>query len=376
MVDRTLADFVKEALARGAARDEIERALAQAGWPADQAKNALAAFADAPFVIPVPLPRPYVSAREAFLYLVLFIALGVVATHLGGLLFALIEMFLPRTANPAPYQVQQLSSTIRWAVSALVVALPLHFVLTWRLVRLRRRNPAMQASRIRKWLTYLALVIAAGTLLGDIIFVVYSFLAGELTMRFLLKAAVIAAIAGAIFLYYVRDAERDDDRSLVSRVDALLAAGVAATTIIASVVGVSMIDSPDVLRAKANDDDRLDAVAQIAGAVDCYYTYEGELPESLAAMRASLDARAAASTIEYACRWQEQVDPVTGAPYEYSVNEGRSYDVCAVFERATEDGERTNVRTDWLGNGVRRTFNAAHGEGRHCFTLEAKSLDE
>ena len=39
----------------------------------------------------VPKPRPYVSAREAFLYLVLFILLGVVAWNLGSLLFILID---------------------------------------------------------------------------------------------------------------------------------------------------------------------------------------------------------------------------------------------------------------------------------------------
>ena len=48
----------------------------------------------------VPKPRPYVSAREAFLYFVLFMLLGIVAWNLGSLLFALIDTAV-RTDMPA-----------------------------------------------------------------------------------------------------------------------------------------------------------------------------------------------------------------------------------------------------------------------------------
>ncbi|HTM71037.1 MAG TPA: hypothetical protein VL118_09255, partial [Luteimonas sp.] len=74
---RDLELFVREALAAGQARPAIEAALAQAGWPAEQVRDALDAYADVPFAVPVPNPRPYLSAREAFLYLVLFATLYV-----------------------------------------------------------------------------------------------------------------------------------------------------------------------------------------------------------------------------------------------------------------------------------------------------------
>lgn len=69
----------------------------------------------------------------------------------------------------------------------------------------------MQRSRVRKWLTYVTLVIAACTLIGDAIGLVYGFLNGDLTTRVTLKFLVVAAIAGAIFLYFIRDAERGDE---------------------------------------------------------------------------------------------------------------------------------------------------------------------
>jgi hypothetical protein len=69
---RQLESFVKESLQSGKAREEIAKALQNAGWPGAQITNALDAYADVPFSIPVPRPRPSLTAREAFLYLVMF----------------------------------------------------------------------------------------------------------------------------------------------------------------------------------------------------------------------------------------------------------------------------------------------------------------
>ena len=56
-----LRDFTREALARGASRDEVRGVLQQAGWRADEIGQALAQFADVPFQLPVPRPRAYAS---------------------------------------------------------------------------------------------------------------------------------------------------------------------------------------------------------------------------------------------------------------------------------------------------------------------------
>ncbi|MDX5362479.1 MAG: hypothetical protein LPL13_14335, partial [Alphaproteobacteria bacterium] len=95
-----LALFVRDALARGARRDEIASALDKAGWSREQVRDALAAYAEVDFAVPVPRPRPYVSARDAFVYLVLFSTLGLSAWHLGILLFNLIDLLIPDPARP------------------------------------------------------------------------------------------------------------------------------------------------------------------------------------------------------------------------------------------------------------------------------------
>jgi hypothetical protein len=94
-VNPDLRQFIRDALARGIAREEIRQALLQAGWPAEEIEAELAAWAEAPFPIPVPRRRPYLSAREAFLYLVMFVTLYVTAFNVGVVLFEAIERWVP-----------------------------------------------------------------------------------------------------------------------------------------------------------------------------------------------------------------------------------------------------------------------------------------
>jgi hypothetical protein len=205
MVNAALDAFVKDALGRGESRERIGAALVSAGWTQKEVEDALAGWAATDFGIAVPKPKPYVSAREAFLYLVLFLLLGVVAWNLGSLLFALIDLAIADVLDPSPQEAQ-----IRAAIAGLVVGAPLFAWLAWHIYRQRRTNPAMQRSRVRKWLTYITLVIAACVLVGDAIGLVYNFLAGELSSRLGLKMLVVAAIAGGIFVFFIRDAERGD----------------------------------------------------------------------------------------------------------------------------------------------------------------------
>jgi hypothetical protein len=201
--------FVRDALAKGASKGEIEAALAAAGWPAEQARSALNVFADVAFPIPVPKPRPYLSAREAFLYLVLFATLYVAAYHLGSLLFDLINRTWPDPADPE-YLVSRLAHSMRWSTASVIIAFPVFAYVAHYLGKELARNPVKRLSAVRRWLTYLTLFIAAAVLVGDMITLVYNLLGGELTVRFVLKVLVAAVIAGSIFAYYLLDLRREE----------------------------------------------------------------------------------------------------------------------------------------------------------------------
>ncbi|MHA7872854.1 MAG: DUF5671 domain-containing protein, partial [Hyphococcus sp.] len=67
MTEKALEEFVRDALAAGKSKPEIAAALKAAGWTDAQVEDALAGYADGDFPVPVPRPRRYGSAREAFL---------------------------------------------------------------------------------------------------------------------------------------------------------------------------------------------------------------------------------------------------------------------------------------------------------------------
>lgn len=207
MADTRLNDFIDSALRAGKTRQQISETLASAGWPPEQIADGLRCFADVDFPVPVPKPRAQLSARDAFLYLLMFGTLYVCAFQLGNLLFDFINLAFPDELRP--FEAQRAESSIRWATASLIIAFPIFLWLHTKMQRELRLVPARRQSGVRRWLIYLTLLVAAGVILGDSITLVYNLLSGELSARFVLKVLVVAAIAGAAFTYFIHLVRQD-----------------------------------------------------------------------------------------------------------------------------------------------------------------------
>lgn len=207
--EQELIEFVKNALSRGASRDEIAQALSRAGWAQDQIRPAMAAFAEQDFIVPVPRPRPYVSARDAFYYLLLFFTLGLSAYYFCSLVFDIINVTIPDLTRPENWR-DYAEDGIRHAIAVLVVAFPLYLFLTAKIASEVRKVPEKRASHVRKWLTYIALFLAAVTIVCDLSVLIYQFLKGDLTIQVSLKVLTVAVVAGLIFTVYLRSVGRDE----------------------------------------------------------------------------------------------------------------------------------------------------------------------
>ena len=354
-MNEELRRFIKESLERGIDRESIRNVLLEAGWQERDVRSALAAYADVDFPVAVPRPRPYLHAREAFLYLVSFIALYVFAFSLGAVLFGLID----HTFSDALDRYRSSPSTAdATAIAAVIVAFPLYLILMRRLTAAVAADPERRQSLVRRWLTYLTLVVGAGIILGDIIALLASLLTGDPTVNFFLKVGTVLLIVVPIFAYYLWDMRQAEDEvagSVARATPILRGLVIVAVVVVVATVGYSIytVGTPGQQRNVRFDEQRIDDLRSISRNIDRYYEFNGEMPANLFDLQGP----------QYSVQSIE--DPQTGRPYGYYLVGGVDYELCAVFN--TESPQRRDES---------RPFSESiwdHGPGLTCFPLTAEA---
>lgn len=201
-----LQQFIKESLEKGKSKEEIASVLREVGWHEKDIENELATYADVSFPVAVPKPKPYLNARDAFMYLVLFFALYMTAFNVGAILFEFVNKWFVDPMYPDYYHY----SNITFSIAAVIITAPVYVFLARKLHKEEDKNPVMRHSKVKKWLTYLTLFVSVIIMISDLISFLYRFLEGDLTMRFVLKSLIVLFIVGGIFLFYKHDLSRDE----------------------------------------------------------------------------------------------------------------------------------------------------------------------
>ena len=192
-----LAEFVRSGLLAGRDRAELASTLETAGWGRPEIDTALGSWMSGPPGLPpVPRPRPYVSAREALVYGLLFLGLAAICWHATMLGFGLIDRLLPDGVDVfVPF-------TGRWNMAVLIIAVPLFLLLNRRVARASAADRGARRSVVRRWFAAVTVGLATLALLGNLVSVVYALLDGGLTARFAAKAGLVGVIAALAFLYW------------------------------------------------------------------------------------------------------------------------------------------------------------------------------
>ena len=202
MPDDELAAFLRAAKERGVPDESVVGMLRQNGWSERRIYRALSEqYAG---ILGVPVPRRAQAAgnaRDAFLYLLNFITLGFWTVALWQIWDRLVNRWFPDALSSSAGG--ELREDIAWQVALILVSFPIFVVVHSLIQRELARRPELYYSAIRRWLTYVALVLTAIPIVIDAAYTVQQLIMGQLTIHFFMDTLGLLVIGGGIFAYYL-----------------------------------------------------------------------------------------------------------------------------------------------------------------------------
>lgn len=283
-------------------------------------------------------------AFNFFLYLLKFFSLGFVIFPVGIIAFQFINKLLP--ASDFSYDGMFDQSAVKFAIAAIFIAGPVFFTCV-KIINSRIFDGRISEDSItRRWLTYIVMFFAAGTIIGDLITLVVNFLEGDIAGKFLLKVLVVLILAGGIFGYYFLDMNRKDMQGKEYKENKIIFYSFLAVVLIAFVSAFFIIDSPTVSRNKKIDQRLLNDIQNIDNNIQGYYNKTATLPESLEQLK----------NTEFSPFIQGDVKEI-----EYRKLSNNSFELCAEFILSGQDQqdvvlEKNGESGDW-----------SHKAGKVCF---------
>ena len=299
------------------------------------------------------------SMVEIFVNFLSFLLLGIIATAAGILYFQIINKYFPDILSGI-YQNYQFSnfntSLIHYSIASIIVGFPIYLWALWFWFK-SFSSPTGEAekveSRLSKWFTYIVLLIAGGTVIGDLITVIYNFLQGEFGARFLLKALVILVIAGFVFAFYFLERKKIQYKKEVSQAFFWVLIILASVIVIfAIVLGFIVGGTPFESRLKNLDLQRVNDLTQISQGITQFAYDNSRLPINFSELK---------DNARYNYYVSKTNDPETNKEYEYRVISQTDYELCAEFSLSTFEILGSNYPVPY--GGIKWT---QHGQGRIC----------
>ncbi len=290
----------------------------------------------------------HTTAKNFALQLGSLISLYVTLSALITLLFGVITIALPDAAQFYEYEIA--ASGVRFGIALLVVFFPAYVVLT-RIINTGRRTSGTPYLGLTKWLIYLSLLIGGIVLLGDLVAVINSFLNGELTTRFLLKALTVLVVIGSAFTYYLYDA-REYWQSH-ERNSKLYGLGAALLVTVSIVVGYMQIEGPSEVRERSLDSRQVQDLQLIQSYVVNEYALSSTLPSSLSELKMGESIPEA---------------PEGRAPYRFEKTSDATFELCATFTYTSDPNIPAYTMYEASDALIKNPDDWNHQTGEWCFT--------
>jgi hypothetical protein len=294
-----------------------------------------------------------ISPKEAFLYLLMIGTLYASVVSFLTLLFQYVNIYVPDILDY--YSTESALGNLRWAVAMLSVLFPVFVWVSWLLYRESVADMAKLSGRFRKWLLYLTIFISGIVIMSDLVSLIYNFLDGDLTTRFILKSLSVLVVAAAVFGYYLWEIRRKE--ALAPKKMTYFIYAVVALVTVGIVVGFFVAGSPFAKRAERLDERRISDLQIIQGNIVNFYQRKGVLPENLNALRDDISG------------FVTPADPES-SPYEYSITDKLSFRLCATFSKKGDSAYQDRgmmARPTIYGAPYGGMENWDHDMGHQCF---------
>ena len=290
-----------------------------------------------------------VTPKDFFLHLLSIVALYVGAISFLVIIFQYVNLAFPDLLEQGYYfNSDGAYRAIRWAIASLIVIFPVYVFTTRFLNGEYAKEPEKRELRVRKWLLYFTLFVAALTIIGDLVRLIFNFLEGEITVRFLLKVLAVLFVAGSVFYYYLQDLRKNTSKT---KPFVCVVIGVVAAAVIA---GFFVVGSPQKERLLRFDNRRVSDLQYLQSEILYFWQSKTRLPETLAELEDDIRGVRAPS------------DPETGAPYTYEVRGTETFALCAVFAKENKaSGLSSALKPVPYERAV--SENWEHGAGSFCF---------
>lgn len=294
------------------------------------------------------------TPKDVFLHLLAIGMLYASVTSLLTLLFQYINELFPDILTAAdPYRAGAILDLIRTATAALIIVFPVYLLVSWLLRKDMQTDPGKAELAVRRWFLHLTIFLAAIIIIVDLVTLVYHFLSGELTARFLLKVLVILLTTAAVFWYELWELRKNGAKSLVPKRSAIASGTVVTLTIIG---GFFLIGSPFYQRNVRFDERRVNDLQNLRYQIVSWWNGKDRLPTTLDELKSG------------AFDVTVPLDPESGQPYEYRVTGPLSFELCTTFlEAGSAQGSGT---VPAAVRGLEETWK--HSKGRTCFS---KTID-
>lgn len=294
-------------------------------------------------IMVVPDKKPKTTPRDFFLNLLSIVALYWTATSFGILIFQYINILVPDVLDVTRYG-GDIYGAIRFPVASLFIIFPVYVWSAWFLEKEYKKAPHKREISIHRWLVYLTLFIAALAIIGDLVALVFRFLEGEITTRFILKALTMFLIAGSVFYYYLSGLRKQKDKFMK-----IFRYGVIAIVSVSVLMSFFVVGSPAEQKNRRLDTKRVSDLQYLQSEIVNFWQGKDRLPDGLSELEDDLRGI------------RIPLDPETGTQYAYNIVGEEVFELCATFG-TDSDGSSVEPLYYPYSDG-----SWEHGIGRVCF---------